>query len=125
MRDLLDTNRAVREALVVAQTRMRGGELDHLARPPRRGPQPLEHQRKSAEAARLATLAVEARAETRRLACVRRLGYENVTAYLLKRYVEERASFQEMRRELGTGQAALRRLLDQAGIVRRLKVDGR
>ena len=122
MRDLLDTSSAVREALVAAQAKMRGGELDHLARAPRRGPQPLEHQRKSAEAARRATIAVRARADARRLVCVRKLGYETVTAYLLKRYVEESASFQDVRRELRTGQVALGRLLDEAGIVRRLKV---
>jgi hypothetical protein len=119
MEELLRTTPSVREALRVAQQRLIAGEV---VRPVARGPQRLEHRRKSAEAARAASAAQKARATRARSARVRALGYATVGDYLRWRYLVDHASLEAIERELGTGQATLAGLMSQAGIELRGRV---
>jgi len=119
MEELLRTTPSVREALRVAQPRLVAGEI---ARPKRSGPQPLEHRRKSADAARAASQAQRARATRARAARVRELGYATVGDYLRRRYLVDHASLDAIERELGTGQVTLTGLMSQAGIELRGRV---
>jgi hypothetical protein len=119
MVELLRTTPSVREALRAAQQRLIAGEV---ARPVGRGPQSLEHRRKSAEAARAASQAQKARAMRARAARVRVLGYATVGDYLRRRYLVDHAPLEAIKRELGTGQATLAGLMAQAGIDPRARV---
>jgi len=119
MQELLRTTPSVREALSVAQQRLIAGDI---ARPIRRGPQPLEHRRTSARAAREASAVQRARATRERAVRVRGLGYATIGDYLRRRYLVDHASLGAIQPELSTGQAALAFLMEQAGIEVRARV---
>jgi len=119
MEELLRTTPSVSDALHVAQQRLIAGEV---TRPSGRGPQPLEHRRKSADAARAASKAQKAQATRAGAARVRALGYATVGDYLRRRYLVDHASLDAIERELRTGQATLAVLMEQAGIEVRARV---
>jgi len=122
MKHLLRTNVVVVKALLDAQDKMRSGELEAVAHPKKRGPQPAEQRRRSARAAQVASQSWRRSSDAARLERVRMLGFRSVSAYLRQRYVVQHRPLAAISAELRTGQATLHRLLAEAGIAPRHRV---
>jgi len=76
----------------------------------------LEHKRKSARSAQIAAESLRCRADAVRLVRVRLLGFDTISDYLRQRYLVEHASLADLKTEIATGQAVLRRLMSESRI---------
>jgi hypothetical protein len=113
---LLRTEPSVQGALILAQERKRAGDVRVGVPPGPRGAQTLEHRRHSARSAASASYSWQRKADQRRLELIRTLGFNSTSSYLDARYKAGRASLEDIKREIRTGQATLRRLMMEAGI---------